>query len=85
MSKEVRNNASPVPAFQWLDDAQLAELSTAEVEDVLDRYLLSVVQQLVQVYSKLEGVREREVHDPSPFNNDIFALCYQTSGTSSVG
>ena len=47
-----RDGCSPVPpvaAFQWLDDAQLGALTTAELETVMDRYLLSVVQQLVQV------------------------------------
>lgn len=43
------DSISPVPAFQWLDDAQLGVLTTAELEDVMDRYLISVVQQLVQV------------------------------------
>jgi hypothetical protein len=42
-------SVSPVPAFQWLDDAQLGVLTTAELEEVMDRYLISVVQQLVQV------------------------------------
>lgn len=46
---EGRDSISPVPAFQWLDDAQLGVLTTAELEDVMDRYLISVVQQLVQV------------------------------------
>jgi hypothetical protein len=49
---DLRDGCSPVPplaAFQWLDDQQLGALSTAELEDVMDRYLLSVVQQLVQV------------------------------------
>ena len=34
----------------WLDDCQLAQLSTSELEDVMDRYLLSTVKQLVQVW-----------------------------------
>ena len=46
---EGRDSTSPVLAFQWLDDAQLGVLTTAELEDVMDRYLISVVQQLVQV------------------------------------
>lgn len=46
---ECRESVSPVPAFQWLDDAQLGVLNTAELEEVMDRYLISVVQQLVQV------------------------------------
>lgn len=46
---ECRESVSPVPAFQWLDDAQLGVLTTAELEEVMDRYLISVVQQLVQV------------------------------------
>ena len=72
-----------MPAFQWLDDAQLAALSTAEVEDVLDRYLLSVVQQLVQVNFGNANGSEAQI-SPRIYSH-IFEGSHRTSGISSVG
>ena len=49
-TKETKGATS---AVQWLNDAQLAELSTSELEAVMDTYLLKVMKQMVQVLSEL--------------------------------
>lgn len=37
------------PAEQWLDDQQLSSLSHDELEALMDRYIMAVVQQMVQL------------------------------------
>ena len=46
VTKETKTAGSTV---QWLSDAELAQLSTTELEEVMDKYLLSVMKQMVQV------------------------------------
>ena len=50
VSKETKTAGSTV---QWLSDAELAQLSTIELEEVMDKYLLSVMKQMVQVRSEV--------------------------------
>jgi hypothetical protein len=42
---------------QWLDDAQLALMSTTDLEKLTERYLMSVVKQLVQLASVDDDLR----------------------------
>jgi hypothetical protein len=50
-------NDDGVPEQQWLDDTQLALLSTNSLQLLMDQYLLSVVTQLVQLASVDDDLR----------------------------
>lgn len=44
-------NWPPIQTVEWLDDQQLSQISSSDLEKLMDRYFMAVVQQLVQVAS----------------------------------
>jgi hypothetical protein len=56
-------------AVKWLDDQELSELSTEELEVVMDRYIMEVVKQLVQLAALDDDLRtEIDSLDTSGFS-----------------
>lgn len=56
-------------AVQWLDDQELSELSTEELEVLMDRYIMEVVKQLVQLAALDDDLRaEIDSLDTSGFS-----------------
>ncbi|RYH18524.1 hypothetical protein EON65_27100 [archaeon] len=42
---------------EWLDDSEVSKLSNAELESIMDKYIMTVVKQLVQLGSVDEDLR----------------------------
>lgn len=56
-SRTMTRDTEAPEVMEWLDDMQVSNLSNGELEELMDRYIMSVVQQLVQYGSVDEDLR----------------------------
>eukprot|EP00981_Chlorochromonas_danica_P015686 scaffold14361_cov193-Ochromonas_danica.AAC.21 len=57
LTREAREAGAVDDGVEWLDDLQVSNLSNQELEAMMDRYIMAVVQQLVQLGSVDEELR----------------------------